>query len=91
MRGTGFEPGLNPETGLFELFSYNVPKENIWNLWKVVLQFSDLNVPNGNKRTMTLDLIIDIVIDFRSHSLRSFKIDRVDQNPTPAEDLKKRI
>lgn len=38
---------------------------------------------------MSLDLIIDIVIDFRSHFLRSFKIDRVDQNLTPAEDLKK--
>ena len=35
---------------------------------------------------MSLDLIIDIVIDFRSHFLRSFKIDRVDQNLTPAED-----
>lgn len=86
MRGTGFEPGLNPETGLFKLFSYNVPLENIWNLWKVVLQFPDLNGPNGNKSIMFLDLIIGIVIDFRSHFLKSFKIDRLDQNPTPAED-----
>lgn len=75
MRGTAFEPGLNPETGLFKLFSncYNVPMENIWNLWKVVLRFPGLNVPNGNKCTMSLELIIDFRSQFFQEALKSIE------------------
>ena len=46
----------------------NFPLKNIWNLWKVVLQFP--NVPDGNKCSISSNLIIEIIIDFRSHFLR---------------------